>query len=128
MNAKIISLVAGMTLIAGMSAANAEEAMQLSTAQMDGITAGTGGDPTFFDYEQFKIQVWVDDYKNIRTNTDLDGNSAVAKADAGAYCSFVPCETTAQGLSFSEAVDGVYSTATSVSISATDSPLTAGIP
>lgn len=73
---RMLSVIAGASFLALAGAANAAEPITLTTAQLDGVTAGG----RFFTH-----------YQNIFVaNTSLSfvsltGNAAVAEAEAGAY-------------------------------------------
>jgi hypothetical protein len=73
MSTKLLPIVAGAALVAGMGAANAGEAMTLTDAQMDGVTAGGS-----FFFEQ-------DKFANFFVVSFVFGNSATAQADAVAF-------------------------------------------
>jgi hypothetical protein len=85
MNMKLTSLAAAFALAAGMSAVNAEEAIQLTANQMDDITAG------YYYYER---------------RTGSANASATAYADCLYYGGCIPVTS---AYAVADVVEGVYS-------------------
>jgi hypothetical protein len=88
MNAKMSALFAGITLLAGVGIANAEE--RLTAASMDGVTAG------WYNVSFYKdINTNVDAYLNVNkdVNSDVYVNGQLADAEAAASCSSYNCLT-----------------------------------
>jgi hypothetical protein len=97
MNSKILSLLAGASLIAFAGAASAEEPVTLSAVQMDAISAGGGVD---FDSNVDKdvdidVDVDVDIDKDVTVDIDVTDNSAFAEASADAFGENTLAETEA---------------------------------
>lgn len=72
---RMLSLLAGASLLALAGAANAGEPITLTSAQMDGISAGWG----FTHYQNIFVANTSLSYVN------LTGNAAIAEASAEAY-------------------------------------------
>lgn len=90
MKAKMISVFAGMALLAGVGIANAEE--RLTAASMDGVTAGTyAPDFSFVKYVDTNVTSYLNQYKNVDSSVYVDGK--LADAEAAATCSAYDCLT-----------------------------------
>ena len=81
MTTKLLPLIAGAALVAGVGAANAGEPMTLSDVQMDNVTAGGS-----FFFDQFKFATYD-------VASFVFGNSATAQADALAFGSHTHSQT-----------------------------------
>ena len=86
MSAKTTTVIAGMALAAGITAANAGEPIRLTDAQLDGGVAAAGGyDGLRFNFSKYK-DVYVKEYKDIyaKLYSDVYVDDPFAHAEAGA--------------------------------------------
>jgi hypothetical protein len=92
MKAKMISVFAGMALLAGVGIANAEE--RLSAASMDGVTAGTYVPTfTFVKYVDTNVTSYLDQYKDVDSSVYVNGKLSDGEAYASCYSSDCLTET-----------------------------------
>lgn len=100
MSSRILSLLAGVSLLALAGAASADEPVTLSDAQMDGVSAGGGvqfGSVVVSDLDIDKaIDVLI--VRNVNGTITISGNLASAEASASAFGNntFVATEAFAQ--------------------------------
>jgi hypothetical protein len=90
MKAKMMSLFAGVALLAGVGIANAEE--RLTAASMDGVTAGTYvPNFTFVKYIDTNVNSYLNQYKDVDSSVYVNGK--LADSEAAATCSAYNCLT-----------------------------------